>query len=340
MVSGLYTVGGSSTVIDNLAINLAKKGIDVTIGALKFDKNPPKGIHSTNMLNVNSFLKLRQFLGNFDIVHSHHAITNYLALVNKRHFVYHYHGSPDFGKRSLFGFNVFFSIKTMHYAFDAIIAVSETGCAELKQSFGLKNVCVIYNGVDTERFNPSIKQKFRKGMPQLLFVGNLYEHKNIHELIFAVKDLIKIYPKTYLQIIGEGREYPRLKSLVERLNLGSNVELVGRVSDDELPYYYASCDVYTTASRWELFGLPLLEAMACGKPIVASSIQSHKELLSKSGAGTTYVLEDQPDLQHKLIRTYEESDKYTDNALKFAKGHDWAAVTNQLIEIYASLLER
>lgn len=337
MASGLYTMGGSSTVVDNLAVSLSRKGVDVTVGALSFDKNPPPGIQSVKILGASNFLRLRRFLGDFDIIHSHHAITNYLALVKKRHFVYHYHGSPDFGRCSPFGFNVRFSIKAMHHAFDAVVAVSQTGRAELEQSFGLKNVYVVYNGVDTERFNPDVVGRFRRGSPQLLFVGNLYEHKNVQELVLAVRDLIKTYPETYLQIIGHGKGYPHLKGLVKRLSLGHNIELVGRVADNEIPSYFASCDLYVTASRWELFGLPILEAMACGKPVVASSIPPHAELLSESEAGALYKLGDKQALVQKIGNIYENHARYASNAWNFAKKHDWTVVADQIMNIYGQI---
>ena len=55
------------------------------------------------------------------------------------------------------------------------------------------------------------------------------------------------------------------------------------MSDKELPYYYAACDVYATASLWEGFDMPLVEAQACGKPVVAFDIGPHKELINEKG---------------------------------------------------------
>jgi 1,2-diacylglycerol 3-alpha-glucosyltransferase len=197
---------------------------------------------------------------------------------------------------------------------------------------------VIYNGVDTERFRLGLDERFRKGTPQFLFVGNLYSHKKVEELILGFKELVKAYPKAHLQVVGDGHMYERLKRFVAKLKLEDHVELVGRVRDCELPYYYASCDVYVTASRWELFGLPLLEAMACGKPVVASSIPPHVELLTKSKAGTTYTEGDIDDLCKKMRKIYEESDRYRSNALHFAKEHDWSLVADRVLKIYTKLV--
>jgi len=340
MAAGVYSLGGASTVIENLADKLSKKGVDVTIGALKFKRIPSKAGCSVSTLPLHNVSKLKRFIDNFDIVHNHHPITNYLALLSNKPFIYHFHGAPDFGRGNLYRFSMLSSIKITSHRFDAVIAVSETGRDELERYFSLNKVHVIYNGVDINLFKPRLEERFRKGAPQYLFVGNLYEHKKVEELISALKELVKAFPKAHLQIVGDGHMCERLKRFVANLKLEDHVEVVGRVSDCELPYYYASCDVYVTASRWELFGLPLLEAMACGKPVVASSIPPHVEMLTKSKAGTTYTEGDRKDLCKKMIKTYEESDRYRSNALHFAKEHDWSVVADRTLRIYAELLHQ
>jgi glycosyltransferase involved in cell wall biosynthesis len=337
MTAGVYVLDGSSIVIENLANQLCKRGVDVTIGALTFKRTPPNGAYSVTTLPLHNVSKLKRFLDGFDIVHNHHPIANYLNLVGRRPFVYHYHGAPNFGRGNIFRCNMFLSVKLLKHRFDAVIAVSESGAIELKRYFNFNNVHVVYNGVDTKRFKLGLDEKFRKGRPQFLFVGNLYEHKMVEELILALKELVKAYSKSHLQIVGEGRTYKRLRRFIAELKLEDNVELVGRVHDCELPYYYASCDVYVTASRWELFGLPLLEAMACGKPIVASAIPPHTELLTKANAGVTYTIRNSDDLWQKMIRVYEEADRYNDNAVAFAKAHNWSIVTERILDIYKQL---
>lgn len=337
-MAGRYVMGGASTVIENLADQLGKKGLDVTIGALSFKRIPLKGNYNVKTISLHNISKLKKFLNSFDILHSHHPLMNYLALISRKPFVYHYHGAPDYGRGSLFRFSMLLSIKIMKHAFDAVISVSESGARELNRYFGLNDVDVIYNGVDTDRFKTSLDERFRKGTPQFLFVGNLYEHKNVEELILALKDVVKVYPKAYLQIVGTGYAYTTLDNLVRKLHLQDHVTLVGRVSDCELPYYYVSCDVYVTASRWELFGLPLLEAMSCGKPVVASSIPPHVELLTKSVAGIIFTEGDMEDLVKKTVKTYEEKDKFRNNALKFARAHDWSIVADRVLDFYTQIL--
>lgn len=337
MSAGLYDIGGFSTVMEKLANKLVESGHDITIGALWFRRFPSKGAFRVDTIPFGNVLKLKRFLEKFDVIHNHHPLTNYFALLNRKSFIYHYHGAPDFGRGYLYRSNMLFSIKITNHRFDAVIAVSEAGRDELEQYFDPNKVHVIYNGVDTNLFRTELEERFRKGTPQFLFVGNLYAHKMVAELVLAFKKLVKIYPKAHLEIVGEGYTYGKLGSLVAELDLSNRVTLVGRVHDFDLPNHYASCDVYVTASRYEVCPLPLLEAMACGKPIVASSIIPHLDLLTKSKAGTIYHKGDVEELCRKMIKTYEESDWYRNNALRFAKEHDWSVVADKVLKIYANL---
>jgi glycosyltransferase involved in cell wall biosynthesis len=338
LLAGFYDVGGFSTVMEKLANKLAKNGHNVTIAALMFKHFPSKGLYDVTKLPLSNCFKLIRFLKKFDIIHNHHPITNYLALISNRPFIYHYHGAPDSGKGALHRLNLFSSVKLTSRHLDAVITVSEAGESELKQHFEHDKINVVCNGVDTSLFQPNLEPKFRKGEPQFLFVGNLYEHKNLEEVIFAFKILSKVYPNALLQIIGNGTIYNQLKNLVTKLGLENYIELVGRVNSLELPYYYASCDVYITASRWEHFGLPILEAMACGKPVVASCIPAHQELIQKSNAGLLYKLGDERDLVTKMCEINASKRYYKNNALLFAKSNDWSIVTDQIMKIYSKLL--
>jgi len=338
MAAGIYSLGGASTVIENLADALGRKGVDVTIGALKFKRIPPKAGYSVSTLPIHNVSKLKRFLNSFDIVHNHHPITNYLALLSNKPFIYHFHGAPDFGRGSLYRFSMLSSIKITSHRFDAVIAVSDTGRDELERYFSLNKVHVIYNGVNTNLFKPGLEERFRKGTPQCLFVGNLYDYKKVDELILALKRLIKKYPLAHLQIVGEGAAQAKLKNLASRLNIQDNVSFVGVVPHNNLTPYYASCDVYVTASRCEQFPLPLLEAWACGKPVVASSIRSHEELLSVSKAGKIYKVGDVQDLCATITAVYEHKDEFKCNALQFAKEHDWSVVADRITGIYTEIL--
>jgi len=337
MVSGYYGTSGSSTVIENLATALEKKGVDVTIGAFSYKTKPSNSNLKLIKLPLNNFTQIKHTLSQYDIIHSHHAITNYLSLLFKGPFIYHYHGAPNTLKEIHHKLNMVLSIVLLRTKFTQVIAVSSYGASELRK-LKVQNIKIIYNGVDLNLFKPNLGNLYRIGKPQYLFVGNLYSHKNVGKLIYALKKVKTKYPKATLQIIGEGSTYSSLKNIIQKNGLDENVKLLGSVSNSQLPYYYSSCDAYVTASHWELFGLPLIEAMACGKPFVASSIPAHLEILEKSSAGLIYQENDIKDLSNKLIKIYQEKNNYITNAINYSKKFDWSYIAEEVYSVYQDLI--
>jgi len=337
MMVGLYSFGGFSTVIENLSTELCRRGVKVTIGAMLFKRFPSEGPYNTKTILLNDKLRSGRSFEDFDIIHNHHAITNYFALITNSPFIFHYHGTPRSGKGNLYRLSLLSSVKVAGNHFAATITVSKTGYWDLKHYFKLGNVNVIHNGVDTDLFKPGLEGSVRKGIPQYLFVGYLYNHKRVEELILATKRLTKTYPKVHLQIVGSGYSYGKLRMLVHKLGVQAHIGFTGHVPYKLLPKYYSSCDVYVTASRNELFPLPLLESWACGIPVVASAIPAHLELIRKSGAGISYEPGDITQLVEKMKYAYEHGSQYVDHALQFAQDNDWAGIADKVLKVYAKL---
>lgn len=336
MTAGTYGRYGISTVVKNLAIQLVKSGNDVTIGAFRFSEQTPDCVHCEKLLFHLDWVSLDR---KYDVVHSHQPSTNFLAALSKVPFVYEYYGSPH-NLLNLNRISMEISLRLVQRLKKKIVAISQAAADDLVLRLKDIDVEVVPLGVDNKRFNYVREERYRKGTPQLLFVGHLRLHKRVDELISAMKGIISIYPYAYLQIIGSGAELGSLRNHVARLGLTKNVGFLGWVPEDELPFYYSSCDVYVTASGWEMFGLPLLEAMACGKPVVASSIPAHRELICKSKAGVLYKMGDTKDLTKKLCKAYEEGENYARHGLLFSKKNDWSVVADQVLRIYAQILNK
>ena len=111
----------------------------------------------------------------------------------------------------------------------------------------------------------------------LLFVGRLSPHKNVHALLKVFYLVRGKIPDSRLIVIGKSTFAGYLKKLKRMAD--KKVIFGGFVSDSELPYYYAACDLYVTASLWEGFNLPIAEAQACGKKVVAFDVCSHPEVV-------------------------------------------------------------
>lgn len=168
-----------------------------------------------------------------------------------------------------------------------------TVCQALKESLvdlgtSPDRVRVLRNGVDLELFhlpNETTRAKTRAcyGMKgtALLSVGHLIERKGHHLIIEALPDL----PDVTLYIAGEGAERARLEKLAKDLGVAERVHLLGMIPQTALPALYAAADALVLASSREGWANVLLEAMACGTPVVASPIWGTPEVVAEHAAG-------------------------------------------------------
>ena len=196
----------------------------------------------------------------------------------------------------------------------------------------------MYNGVDTKFFNSDLEQPYKKGTPQLLFVSVLRKYKKTEELINAIPELIKKYPKIHLQIVGNGEEFNTLKQMIKEKRLDRHIEMTGRIDDDELKLRYSSSDMYISASTNEHCPVPTFEAMACGKPLVLSELESHEEIVNASKAGLTFSFSDVNDLCQKVHDVYERRDEFGEGAKKFIIDHSLDEFCKRVEGIYNKVL--
>jgi len=166
---------------------------------------------------------------------------------------------------------------------DGAISISRYSHDSLLNETGLDSE-VIYNEIDTQRFHPGIdgntvRDKYGlRDNPIILFVGGLRPSKRIHLLIKAFNIVKRQVPEAKLLLVGK-KTFDKYFSQLEELS-DDSVIFAGYVADEELPFYYAACDIYATASLWEGFNLPVVEAQACGRPVVAFDIGSHREVVN------------------------------------------------------------
>ncbi|MGI0014548.1 MAG: glycosyltransferase family 4 protein [Nitrososphaera sp.] len=193
----------------------------------------------------------------------------------------------------------------------------------------------MHNGVDSSYFHPGLSVPFKRGDPQLLFVGNLYPHKNVSSLITGMSEICETYPRAHLQVAGKGEVFSELQKQIQESGLQKQVELVGQPAPDELRLRYSSCDIYVSASRWEMFDLPALEAMSCGKPVLLSDIPAHTELITGSNAGLTFSLNSSTKaIVQKIVAIYENRSTFGEAGRRFGESHDWAIVCEKIAKVY------
>jgi len=262
---------GHTSVINNLCHGLNELGHKTAIGAFSFDSDPPKGVEKV-ILKKNELLRSGVASLEYDIIHPHQAQVLYYLLFKKpeKPIVFHYHAASNIIQE----LNLKSSMKLFKKRISKFISVSKKASHHLEEWAGKCDDVVIYNGVDTKFFHPGLEQPYRKGSPQLLFVSVLRKYKKTVDLINAMPELLKTYPKAHLQIVGNGEDFSRLQNIIKKKNLEKNIEMTGRIDDEELRLRYASCDMYVSASTNEHCPVPTFEAMACGKPLVLSELES------------------------------------------------------------------
>jgi glycosyltransferase involved in cell wall biosynthesis len=166
---------------------------------------------------------------------------------------------------------------------DRIIAVSEfTRQGLIKAGFDPRRIITIHEGVDQNRFRPipdaavAIRERYGVDMatrPTVLYVGNEFPRKNLATLVRALGRLKRDGPPIQWVKVGAAGYAPgraELNQLIDSEGLTKDVTFVEHVPDEDLPRFYSAASVYVQPSTWEGFGLPVLEAMACGVPVVAA----------------------------------------------------------------------
>ncbi|MDD5074180.1 MAG: glycosyltransferase family 1 protein, partial [Candidatus Shapirobacteria bacterium] len=175
-----------------------------------------------------------------------------------------------------------------------IIAVSQNTKNDLIKFYQLpeEKVAVIYNGFDRNRFHTNlaksssqkIEEKYQIEGDYLVYLGTLQPRKNLESLIRALPEIISQHPKIKLVVIGKkGWLYSSIFSLVENLELEKNIVFTGFVPDEEVPFLIAGARVFILPSLYEGFGITVLEAMACGVPVVVSKVSSLPEVVGEAG---------------------------------------------------------
>lgn len=191
------------------------------------------------------------------------------------------------------------------------------------------------NGVDLQRFVPEDRAQARQrlGLPvdgrYLLSVGHLIERKGHHIAIEALSHL----PGVTLLIAGGGPEEGALKALAKRLGVAERVRWVGVVPQTDLKWWYSAADVLALCSSREGWANVLLEAMACGTPVLATNIWGTPEVVSTPAAGLLLARRDAPALAAAWVHLHTQLPSREDTRAH-AETFSWEATTQGQLRLF------
>lgn len=283
----------------------------------------------------------------FDVVHVHEPLMPFLPPT-----VLKYSNSLNVGtfhayRGSYYGY--FYGRPILRRAFgqlDARIAVSRAAKRFVRQYF-MAPYKIIPNGVQLERFDPNRVQpldEFNDGRPNILFVGRPEKRKGVGYLLRAYPHIKSAFPDARFIIVGAGDwEDSPYRRFVERREL-TDIVIVGRVSDEDLPRYHRSAHVFCApAVEGESFGLVLLEAMAAGLPIVASSIEGYSQVISDGHQGFLVPPKNEiavADAVCRVLQDRELAAAMGSNGIETARQYSWVNVAEQVLELYSKTEDR
>lgn len=224
---------------------------------------------------------------------------------------------------------------------DLIITVSESTRRDVIRELGIPaakgdRVVSIPEGVDPF-FCPGPPPEQSAGKV-ILYVGRRDPYKNLPLLVQALADLRARGTNARLRIIGPADErYPEAPALAAKLSLEAFVDWIGYVTPEQLRHEYQTADVFCLPSRYEGFGLTILEAMACGTPVVCNNTSSLPEV-----AGNAAILVDMTsriqlvDALIKVLGHSETAADYRRRGLEQARRFTWDRTAQQTLQAYES----
>jgi glycosyltransferase involved in cell wall biosynthesis len=234
---------------------------------------------------------------------------------------------------------------------DVIVTISKYSEAKILEHYGVaeEKIRIVPNGVDTENFQPSdivaAKKQFNLGQePTILFIGSLTARKGLPYLVEAAKTVVKQHANVKFLLVGSGPLRKQLEDAVVSAGLSGNFVFYDNMPHNQLTAVYNAADVFVLPSLQEGQGIVLLEAQACGKPVVAFGVGGAKEAVKSEESGFLLELGDTEGLADRLLKLLG------DDALRLKMGaagrrfvienYTWDLCAERMLKIYRETLAK
>lgn len=224
---------------------------------------------------------------------------------------------------------------------DASIGVCKALADQIRPWTAPERVHVVRNGVDLRRFRQMSREDARRtlkiaGSPLLLSVGHLVENKGHALVIDALAEVAKRFPDARLVVVGRGPEYDRLRERAASRGCADRVVLAGGADPAAMIDWYNAADILVLASASEGWANVLLEALACGTPVVATRVGGSPEVLLDERVGRLVDNRDGPSIADSVLRLLS-SYPDRDSVRRYAEGFSWEETSRAQVELFRRL---
>ena len=200
---------------------------------------------------------------------------------------------------------------------------------------------IIPNGVDTRRFSPYVEplEEYNDGKKKVLFLGRLETRKGLKYLVRAMEQVKREVPDTRLLIVGPGtRLRGKYEKQVSKAGLDGDVKFIGFIPEMDKPKYFKTADVYCSpATGRESQGIVLLESMAVGTPVVASSIAGYASVVTNGEEGLLTPPKDSDSLARAIITLLKDDDlrkRMGEKGRATSANYSWDSVSQRVYDFY------
>jgi glycosyltransferase involved in cell wall biosynthesis len=226
---------------------------------------------------------------------------------------------------------------------DKIICYTE-GEKDKIENLGIScnKIAIIHNGVDTALFTPRGSDRVAN-KKQVLWVGRHVQGKGVEYLVEAFARVIKKDPDTHLVLVGDGPEKNAIEERIKKLHLQTSVTLIEYLDNGELPLIYKNSDVFVLPSLMEGVPRTILEAMACGVPVVTTDHLTHLAPIIE-GSGLMVPPKDPQGLSEAILTILKDSsiaERMGKRArAKIEQDYSWEDTVRRTLELYESVIQR
>jgi glycosyltransferase involved in cell wall biosynthesis len=220
--------------------------------------------------------------------------------------------------------------------------VSESTRQELiGLGFAAANIVIVPNAVNTKIYAPSVE--LPQGRPLIGHVGRLKKYKSVDHLLRAFQIVVKEIPDARLRIVGDGDFRPDLERLAHDLVIADQVEFTGYLSQGEKVRQLNQMSVAVNCSAKEGWGLTVIEANACGVPVVASDVPGLRDSVVDEKTGLLYEFGNIEQLAQKIMLVLRDENlrsRMRMDALEWGRSFNWEESAKKMIGFLEKVIER